>query len=194
MVLGNRDWAAGRQRTETLNLAGYLQRIEGIAASRLVNAHQHWAGKRRAEFFSDQLVYRSHTQWADGYALYSRVAESGFDDRKGARLPRRGAVDAECREQPNVATVLAMHCEPERARRSWIEPLGVIHGQQERSATSEVGQQSGERGTHRARFEITVARIAAQRCHLERPSLRQREGLESLLRDRAKKVGQTDIG
>src|SRR5205814_2274908 len=103
-----------------------------IAAGRTVDAHQNWAGERLAEFFPDELVYRGHTQRTDAHALDSSVADSGFDDRKGTRLFRIGAVDAERREQPNVAAILAMHCEPERARRSWIEPLGVIHGNQER--------------------------------------------------------------
>src|SRR5260370_11640919 len=69
-----------------------------------------------------------------------------------------------------------------------------MYSQHQWATTCEIGQQCGERGAHRARLDVTLSGIAAQRSDLQRPSPRKGKLLEGLFWDRAQEIRQADIG
>ena len=87
-----------------------------------------------------------------------------------------------------------MERERERPRRRGVEPLGVVHCQQQWPWLCEIREHGGEGGAHRTRFEVAFAGVAAQGRDLERSSLRRRQVLKRFFWNRAEKIGQADVG
>jgi hypothetical protein len=89
---------------------------------------------------------------------------------------------------------LTVERECERPSRGRIEPLGIIDGQQQRTATGHAVQECGQPCADSARLEVARAGVPAQGGNLQGPALRWWKVSERLVWYVPKEVRETDVG
>jgi hypothetical protein len=134
-----------------------------------------------------------HAERSERQALHRFPAKRRFDASEGVGAPRHAALDSNRSQQPNVLAIQPVESKRERPRGRRVQPLRVIHGKEDRPAFREVGEQGSEPCADGAGLEVTLARVVAEGCDLEGPSLRWGKVGEGLIRQVAKQVREADI-
>jgi hypothetical protein len=89
---------------------------------------------------------------------------------------------------------LTVERERERASRSRIEPLGIINGQQQRTAIGHARKECGKCCAHSARLEVAGAGVLAQGGNLQGSALRWWKFSKRLVWNFPKEIRETYVG
>ena len=116
---------------------------------------------------------------------------AGVVDRQDEPGPRR--VGAQRDDDPKRRAREPTESELERRGGRWIEPLRVVHGEQDRAAVRQLAQDR-EQGSADEAAARRAAGVRAQQRDVDRVALRRRQQREDLVSDRLEQVGEGGEG
>ena len=160
-----------------------LERVERVAYRRALDLDEDQPGERAAEPSDEQTVEGRERQGTDLEPFQCAGWESGLEPQRVLTRPASG------REENADPGAEKSPCgEREDPRRALVKPLHVVDRDQDRGVRLERAEQVQGRDGERTLVDADAFRLCAQKCDLERPSLRIRELRKQLRRDSGEQV------
>ncbi len=163
-----------------------LECVERVAARRFGEPDEHRPRQCHAEAVDDDPLQRGDGERTDG-----QPADAGVVDREDEPGPSRVGAQRDddakrCEREP-------AECELERRGARRIEPLRVVHGEQDGAAARQFTQDREQGGADEAAAR-RAAGIRAQERDVDCTALWRRQQREDLVSDRLEQVGQGGEG
>ena len=175
-------------RTVRTQRACDLERVERVAARRLVQPEQRRPRHRAIESAAKQLLDGADAQRSDLDAFDPVWLEGVLDD--GGLLH---FTEPACPDQQQVRLGQPAKREPEGARRRGVEPLQIVD-RDDKSVFREELQGSANRNSESTRIDGTARCILDEQRDLERPTPRRREGRQDVSESSFEEIAQAGVG
>ena len=166
--------------------SGNLECVERVAARRFGDPNEHRPRQCHAQAVDDDPLQRGDGERTDG-----QPADAGVVEREDE--PGSSRVGAQRDDDPKRCEREPAECELERRRARRIEPLRVVHGEQDGAATRQFAQDREQGGADEAAAR-RAARVRAQERDVDCSALWRRQQREDLVSDRLEQVGQRGEG
>jgi len=186
-VVRNRKRLSRRRRSGPQKRRRQLEREQRVAGRRTVNAKKRSPTERPTQPRLDQLVQRPGAQRADPNHLESLVQRTVETQRHQA------ATTAQRKEETDGKTPESPSRELQHPSRGTVEPLDVIHRDDDRRPGGQLSQHRHRRHRDRTRTSDRVTAACSQQRNLERFPLRRCECRKDLRLDPRQQVGQRRV-
>jgi hypothetical protein len=169
---GHRKLFPRRNFSPALKSARNFERVERIAASKLVQAYEHRPTRRGAQLRSEDAVKRSDAERTERDPQLLAHAERRFDITRAR---------AQGDEERNPLVLQSARDEADQERGRSVKPLNVV----DRNKDGTVLRQEPERGEKSCRHGALIGRLRSGLCtqerNVERAPLRRRERVRDIL-------------